>query len=244
MRLSKLSGGLELITFKGIQKTTLIDFPGKVACTLFLPKCNFRCPFCYNKQLVFDNDTGIKINEKQALDFLKERKGFLDGVCITGGEPTLNKDLPSFLEKTKALGLLSKLDTNGAIPEMLKILLEKKLLDYISMDIKSSKKGYEKAAGIKVDLQKIEESIALIRNSGIEYEFRSTLVPALHSKQDVLEIGQWLNGSKRFFLQQFNPNVNLLDSKLQGTSPFSAEKMQNFAKSLKPFFAKVGVRGI
>jgi len=233
-----------LIIFKGIQKTTLIDFPGKVACTFFLPKCNFRCPFCYNRQLVFNEDTGIKISETQALDFLKKRKEFLDGICITGGEPTLSKGLPSFLEKTKALGFLAKLDTNGSVPEMLKILLKKKLLDYISMDIKSSKKGYKKAAGVKVDLKKIEESIALIKNSGIDYEFRCTLAPVLHSKQDVLEMGKWLKGSKRFFLQQFNPNVNLLDPQMQKTSPFPAEEMRNFAKILEPFFDKVGVRGI
>ncbi len=233
-----------MIIFKGIQKTTLIDFPGKVACTLFMSDCNFRCPFCYNKHLVFDEDTGVKLTEKEVFDFFKERKGFLDGVCITGGEPTLNKDLPAFLEKTKAVGLLTELDTNGSRPEMLKILLEKNLLDFISMDIKSSKKRYEKAAGTKVDLKKIEESIALIRNSGVDYEFRTTLVPILHSEEDVLEIGKWLKGSKSFFLQQFNSDIDLLDSKLRGSSPFSAEKMQNFAKTLAPFFDKVGVRGI
>jgi len=233
-----------LIIFKGIQKTTLIDFPGKVACTLFLPKCNFRCPFCYNKQLVFDEDTGVEITEAEVFDFFKERKGFLDGVCITGGEPTLHKDLPLFLEKTKALGFLSKLDTNGTVPEMLKILLKKNLLDYISMDIKSSKKEYETAAGVKVDLKKIEESISLIRKSGIDYEFRTTLVPKIHQEQDVLEIGQWLKGSKLFFLQQFNSNIDLLDSKLQGTGSFSVEELENFAKTLKPFFDKVGVRRI
>ncbi len=233
-----------MIIFKGIQKTTLIDFPGKVACTLFLPKCNFRCPFCYNKQLVFDEDTGVEITEAEVFDFFKERKGFLDGVCITGGEPTLHKDLPLFLEKTKALGFLSKLDTNGTVPEMLKILLKKNLLDYISMDIKSSKKEYETAAGVKVDLKKIEESISLIRKSGIDYEFRTTLVPKIHQEQDVLEIGQWLKGSKLFFLQQFNSNIDLLDSKLQGTGSFSVEELENFAKTLKPFFDKVGVRRI
>ncbi len=233
-----------MIIFKGIQKTTLIDFPGKVACTLFMSGCNFRCPFCYNKHLVFDEDTGVKITEAEVFDFFKERKGFLDGVCITGGEPTLNKDLPAFLKKTKATGLLTKLDTNGSSPEMLKILFEKNLLDFVSMDIKSSKKGYEKAAGIKADLKKIEESIALIKNSGIDYEFRTTLVPKIHSEQDVLEIGKWLKGSKSFFLQQFNSEIDLLDSKLQGTSSFSAKKMQNFAKILTPFFDKVGVRGI
>ena len=233
-----------MIIFKGIQKTTLIDFPGKVACTLFMSDCNFRCPFCYNKHLVFDEDTGIKITEAEVFDFFKERKGFLDGVCITGGEPTLNKDLPAFLEKTKATGLLTELDTNGSVPEMLKILLEKNLLDFISMDIKSSKKGYKKAAGVKVDLKKIEESIALIKNSGVDYEFRTTLVPALHSEQDILKIGQWLKGSKSFFLQQFNSDIELLDSKLNGTSPFSTEKMKAFAKTLKPFFDKVGVRSI
>jgi len=232
-----------LLSFKGFQKTTLIDFPGKVACTFFLANCNFRCPFCYNASLVFDKGTGFEMDETRALEFLAERKGFLDGVCITGGEPLLHR-LEEFLKKVKALGLLVKLDTNGSRPEALKSLLAAGLLDYVAMDIKASKKGYEKAAGTKVDLEKIGQSISLIRNSGVDYEFRCTVVPSLHNEKGLLEIGEWLKGSKRLFLQQFNSSVPLLDVSLQGTSPFSAEEMRHFAGSLKPFFGEVGLRGI
>ena len=232
-----------MLSFKGLQKTTLIDFPGKVACTFFLAKCNFRCPFCYNANLVFDRGTGFEMGEAQALEFLSGRKGFLDGICITGGEPTLHS-LGGFLKKVKAIGFLVKLDTNGSRPQALKSLLGKGLLDFVSMDVKSGPAGYEKAAGTKVDLEKIGQSISLIRDSGVDYEFRCTVVPLLHKEKDLLEMGEWLKGSKRLFLQQFNSSVPLLDVSLQGTRPFSAEEMRHFAVLLKPFFGGVGLRGI
>lgn len=234
---------VRLLVFKGLQKTTLIDFPGKVACTFFLAKCNFRCPFCYNASLVFDRGTGFEMDETKALEFLAGRNGFLDGVCITGGEPLLHP-LEGFLKKVKALGLLVKLDTNGSMPAELKSLLGNGLLDYVAMDIKASKEGYEKAAGTKVDLEKIRQSISLLKNSGVDYEFRCTVVPSLHDEKGLLEIGEWLKGSKRLFLQQFNSSVPLLDASLQGTSPFSNGEMRHFAVLLKPFFGEVGLRGI
>lgn len=233
-----------MLVFKGIQKTTLIDFPGRVACTLFLPKCNFKCPFCYNRQLVFDEKTGIEISEKEALSFLKERKNFLDGTCITGGEPLLHPEIEGFCRKVKELGLLVKIDTNGSMPKLLKKLLEEKLVDYIAMDIKASPKKYSLAAGTKVDLDAIKESIGLIMDSGIDYELRMTAVPCLHSKEDFEEIGKWLKGAKRFFLQQFSPSMPLLDPKLEKTRPFSREEMLSFAGIMKPFFKEVAVRGI
>lgn len=235
--------GFCLLSFKGLQKTTLIDFPGKIACTLFLAKCNFRCPFCYNASLVFDRGTGFEMGEAQALEFLAERKGFLDGICITGGEPLLHP-LEEFLKKVKALGFLVKLDTNGSVPAALKSLLAKGLLDYVAMDIKGSKAGYEKAAGTNVDLGKIGQSISLLKNSGVDYEFRCTVVPSLHKEKDLLEIGEWLKGSKRLFLQQFNSSVPLLDVSLQGTRPYSAGEMRHFAVLLKPFFGEISLRGI
>ncbi len=231
------------LVFKGIQKTTLIDFPGQVACTFFLPKCNFKCGFCYNPGLVFDAETGTRISEKEALAFLDERKNFLDGACISGGEPTLHKGLPGFLAKVKAKGLLVKLDTNGSNPEMLKALLEKKLVDFVAMDIKASKEKYSLVCGTKIDLEKISESIELIKKSGIDYEFRATVVPLLEEK-DLLEIGKWLNGSKKFVLQQFHNEMPLLDKNLQKLSPYLPEQLKKFAEKLKPFFEKIEVRGI
>jgi len=233
-----------LLLFKGIQKTTLIDYPEKVAATLFLPKCNFRCPFCYNLQLVLDKDTGVEIPEKEALAFLLERKDFLDGVCITGGEPLLHSALPSFCKKAKEAGFLVKIDSNGSFPEKLQHLIEEKLVDYIAVDIKGARENYNKAAGVKVVLDKVQQTVDLVRQSGIEYEFRTTVVPKLHSKEDLLSIGEWLQGSSQFFLQQFNSEVPLLDKGLEGSKPYSREELQAFAAALKPFFNKVAVRGI
>jgi len=232
------------LVFKGLQKTTLLDFPGKVACTLFLPKCNFKCPFCYNPQLVFDKDTGVELPEKQALAFLQERKGFLDGICLTGGEPLLHQGIFSFCQKAKKAGLLIKLDTNGSKPILLKKLLEAKLVDYVAMDIKSSPEAYEKSAGVPIDLEAINKSIALARKKAPDYEFRMTVVPSLHKKKELLSIGKWLDGSKRFFLQQFSSSMPLLDKSLQGTKPYTAVEMQDFAKILKPFFGQVSVREV
>jgi len=232
-----------LLVFKGIQKTTLIDYPKKVACTLFLPKCDFRCPFCYNKQLVLEEGTGVEISEKEALSFLKQRKNFLDGVCISGGEPLLHPEVEGFCRKAKELRLLVKIDTNGSRPKLLKKLLEENLVDYIAMDIKATPEKYCKAAGVKADLGAIKESARLIMDSGIDYEFRMTVVPILHSKEDFAKIGNWLNGAKRFFLQQFNSNLPLLDKSLEGTAPYSREELLAFAKILAPFFKEVGVRG-
>ncbi len=240
----RLKEGFQLLVFKGIQKTTLIDFPGKVASTLFLPKCNFHCPFCYNRQLVLERGTGVEIPEQEALDFLKDRKGFLDGVCVTGGEPLLHEGLETFLAKVKEFGLLVKLDTNGSRPAFLKELLSKKLLDYVAMDIKAAPKDYDRAAGTRVDLGAIRESVELVKKSGVDYEFRTTVVPSLHSAESLVEIGQWLNGSRRFFLQQFNSDSPLLDKALEKTRSFSGQELESFAQSLKTFFKEVHVRGI
>lgn len=233
-----------MLVFKGIQKTTLIDFPGKVAATLFLPKCNFRCPFCYNAQLVLNKETGVKITEKEALCFLRDRRKFLDGVCISGGEPMLHALLPAFCKKVKRLGLLVKIDTNGSKPEMLQKLIAAKAVDYIAMDIKGAKEKYSEAAGARVDLQKIQRSIDLIKKSGVEYEFRTTVVPALHSKADLIAIGKWLQGDRQFFLQQFDSSVPLLDEKMQASRAYSKQELMQFALELRPFFEHVAVRGI
>jgi anaerobic ribonucleoside-triphosphate reductase activating protein len=230
--------------FKGIQKTTLIDFPGKVACTLFLPKCNFRCPFCHNRSLVFEEETGVTITEKEALEFLEERKEFLDGACITGGEPLLHKGLLEFCKMVKAKGLLVKVDTNGSMPGVLERLLHEKAVDFVSMDVKASPKNYALAAGVEVDLEKIGKSISLIRELALGYEFRMTVVPGIHSKEDFEAIAHWLKGSKKFFLQQFAPGEELVDQEFSKKRPFPAEKLREFAKILEGSIGSVEVRGI
>jgi len=229
---------------KGLQKTTLIDFPDLVACTVFTPGCNFRCPFCYNSSLVLDDKSSPEIPEKEFFEFLKKREKVLDGVVVSGGEPTLQKDLPEFLEKIKKSGFKIKLDTNGSNPEMLKELFEKKLLNYVAMDVKAPLENYEKACGVKIDLKKIQESIELVKNSGVDYEFRSTVMPKLHSKEDFEKIGELVKGSKRFFLQQFAPMESALDKNFAKEKRFSREEMQEFKKILEKFAEKVEIRNL
>jgi pyruvate formate lyase activating enzyme len=225
---------------KGLQEFTLIDYPKKVACTIFTFGCNFRCKYCHNPELVFNNGTP-EIPEEEILKFLDERKDFLDGICITGGEPTLHKDLPEFIFKIKKFGLLVKLDTNGTNPEMLKKLTKNKLVDYVAMDIKAPLEKYEKVVGVKVNKKKIQESVNVIRNSGLEYEFRSTILPALHSKEDLIKIGEWLKGSKKFCIQNFVP-TKTLEEKFKKEKSFSSKELGEFVDILKPYFEKVEIR--
>ncbi len=233
-----------MLVFKGIQKTTLIDFPGEVACTLFLPKCNFRCPYCYNASLVFGRETGISISENEFFDFLGERRDFLDGVCITGGEPTLHSALPKFCDKVKQHGFLVKVDTNGTNPGMLKQLIEAGSIDYIAMDIKAPPEKYEEIAKVKVDKEAIKESVELIKSSGISYEFRTTVLPKFLRGDDLLSIGKWLKGSTLYCLQQFSPQGDLIDKSLKEAKRYSGEELHSFAQKLKPFFENVEVRNV
>lgn len=177
---------------KGLQKTTLIDFPDNVACTVFLPNCNFNCGFCYNSAIVKDDKSIPDIPLEEFFAFLEKRKNILDGVVVSGGEPTLQEGLVEFISKIKKMGFLVKLDTNGSNPEVLKELLEKKLLDYIAMDIKGALEDYERICGVKVDLEKIKKSIGLVKNSCIDYEFRTTLLQKFHSKESIARIGELL----------------------------------------------------
>lgn len=222
----------------GLQKLTLIDYPGKVACTVFLTGCNFRCPWCYNPELVLAEAVKKhpKISEKYFFDFLKKRKGLLEGVVICGGEPTINEELPDFIKKIKKLGYLVKLDTNGSDPKMIRTLVDKKLVDYIAMDIKTGLKTpkYSKAAGLKTDLNKIKESVKIIRNSGIDYEFRTTLVPKLHQLKDIAEIARYLKGTKIYFLQQFKPEKTV-DPKYKKYKPFSQKQIALLQKECQKY---------
>jgi pyruvate formate lyase activating enzyme len=233
-----------MLIFKGLQKTTLIDFPGEVACTLFLPKCNFRCPYCYNPSLVFEKDTGQAIPENEIFDFLEGRKGLLDGVCITGGEPTLHPELPEFCKKLKEKGFLVKVDTNGSNPKMLKRLIDEKLVDYIAMDIKAPIEKYEDVTGTKVDKEKIKKSVELIKKSGAKYEFRTTVLPKFISEDDLLEMAKWLKGAKLFAIQQFLPVPEMIDKSLGDAERYSKEELEQFGTLLAGFFEKVEVRNV
>jgi len=226
---------------KGLQKQTVIDYPGKLACTIFTFGCNFRCSYCHNPELVVD-DGRSEIKEGEILEFLKNRKDFLDGVCITGGEPTLNENLPDFISKIKKLGFFVKLDTNGSNPEMLKGLIEKKLVDYIAMDIKAPLEFYENIANVEVNKDNIQKSVDLIKKMK-EYEFRITVVPGLFNEKYAKMIGEWLKGSKKFFIQQFR-GIKTLDRGFVGKKSFSKEELMNFCNILKPYFETCEIRGI
>jgi pyruvate formate lyase activating enzyme len=229
----------------GLQKLTLIDFPGKLAATVFLSGCPFRCPWCYSSELVLPEkiEKQPKISQKEFFDFLEEKKGLLEGVVICGGEPTMNSDLPDFAEKIKRFGYAIKLDTNGTNPEMLKNLIEKKLIDYIAMDIKAPlTMNYESAVGVKVDLEKIKESVEIIKSSGVDYEFRTTVIPDIHTKEDIVQIAKDIGPAKRYFLQKFRPEKTL-NSEFEKIKPYSREYLLGIIKSISPFFYTCQLRG-
>jgi pyruvate formate lyase activating enzyme len=237
----------------GFNKTTLLDYPEHVAATIFTGGCNFRCPFCHNGGLVMDAAGQQCISAEEVLVHLRKRKGILDGVCITGGEPTLQPDLQEFIELIKKLGYLIKLDTNGYRPEVLRQLLAEGMLDYVAMDIKASKENYAVAAGLEhLAIDRIEESVALLQNSGIPYEFRTTVVKGIHTVEEFEAIGRWLAGSRAYYLQAFRGNENLLayymasgaDSISEGYCAFSKEEMEEMARIAGKYITKTGIRGL
>lgn len=230
----------------GLQKMTLLDFPGKVACTLFLQGCNFRCPFCHNSDLL--DHTGEEfMTQETFLKFLESRKGLLDGVAITGGEPTCQPDLPELIRKIKALGYPVKLDTNGTNPKMLKMLVEEGLVDYVAVDVKNSPEKYAETVGLpSLNLEKISQSLAFLISSDTEYEFRTTLVEQFHTEEDMEAIGKWLTSlvpgkkPKKLFLQSFVDRDSVVFS---GLSAPDAEKISRFAEILTPYIETVAIRG-
>lgn len=226
------------------QKFTMVDYPGHVASTVFTVGCVFRCPFCHNPELVIGSQFTVHSNdgEKEFFEFLKTRKGKLDGVCITGGEPTLQRDLLDFMKKVKEMGFLVKLDTNGTRPDVIRKALQEKVVDYIAMDIKNSLKKYEKTVGTKVDLERIKLSVDLIRNSGIDYDFRTTVVPGIHTMKDFDDIIEWIGGSKKYFLQRFR-DFKTLDPNLKDKIKGKSIDLDKIEKKIKKHFGEVGIRG-
>lgn len=202
------------MTIEGLQKLTLLDYPGKTACTVFLGGCNFRCPFCHNFDLAARPSAPL-MGEEELLSFLKQRKGLLDGVAITGGEPLMRRELPDLLRKIKALGYPIKLDTNGSFPDRLRELVEEGLVDYVAMDIKNAPERYGETVGFqKLGLGPIEESVRFLLTDAVDYEFRTTVVRELHRPEDMAAIAHWLQGAKRYFLQQFRQSEQVPDESL------------------------------
>ncbi len=228
----------------GLQKHTLIDYPGKMAATIFTSGCNLRCPFCHNPELVLPKEISKskKLPLKEVFSFLEERKGFLDGVVICGGEPTIHNDLYDFCSEIKRIGFLIKLDTNGYNPEMLEKLIDKELIDYIAMDIKAYKEKYDKLAGVKVDLEKIEQSIELLKNRAKDYEFRTTLVPGIIEKEDILKIVQWIAPARKYVIQNFSNKQPLINQELSNEKPFSDEYLESIKKEVESFFDICDIR--
>jgi len=234
-----------LMILGGLQKLTLIDYPGHIAATVFTVGCNFRCPFCHNPELVVHGAWSMEhgaVLERDFFEFLESRKGKLEGVCITGGEPTIQPDIVQFIRKIKSLGYKVKLDTNGARPDVLRELFSEKLVDFAAMDIKSDPARYNKLANSKVDMDRIRLSADLVRNSGVDYEFRTTVVPGLHKEEDFLRIGKWLSGAKKYVLQAFEDKGKILDPNLKKKTKGKKINLEKIAKSIEKYFGKVEIR--
>lgn len=249
----------------GLNKTTLLDYPEHVAATVFTGGCNFRCPFCHNKDLVLNPAGQPMLDEEEVLAFLKKRKGIITGVCVTGGEPTLQPDLKEFLGKVKEIGLNVKLDTNGYRPEILKELVESRLVDYVAMDIKSSKEGYSYAIGYpdnciceteyqakeqttadrgihhKFAIENIEKSVSFLMQNKVPYEFRTTIVNEIHTEKEMEKIGKWIKGCNAYYLQAYEENENVIQPIFH---PCSKEEMLKFLQILKKYVQNTQIRGM
>ena len=219
----------------GLQKLTLLDYPEHTACTVFTAGCNLRCPFCHNSELVLPERKPELMDEEWFFSFLKKRQGILEGVCVTGGEPLLQKDIAPFLARIKDLGYAVKLDTNGCFPKILRSLVEEGLVDFVAMDIKNSPASYAATAGIPaLDITAVQESVSFLLSGAVDYEFRTTVAARLHSEEDFHAIGQWLKGAKRYFLQEFKDSGDVLTANLQPPTPEQLERFRDIARQYVP----------
>lgn len=226
----------------GLQKLAMVDFPGKLAATVFTGGCNLRCPFCHNAPLVTRTAEALRLSEAAVLTFLRSRRGLLDGVVLSGGEPLLQPDAADFLAEVRRLGFAVKLDTNGCYPAALADILDRGLVDYVAMDIKNRLEKYPETVGVPgFDTAPVEESVRLLQNSGVDFEFRTTVVREFHTADDIRTIGRWLEGAPRYFLQQFVDSGDLVGTGCHGLEP---PETQTLAEIARPFFREVGVRGI
>jgi len=221
------------LPIKGFLETSFVDWPGKIVSVIFLPQCNFRCPYCHNHDLVLHPDQFHTIHLKHILQQIKKYKGWIDGVCITGGEPTLHIDITQLIECLRNEHMLIKLDTNGSHPEVLEKLIQKHLVDYVAMDVKAplDRESYAHSCGVSVDLRKIKKSIGLIQENLLFYEFRITVVPTFHTREDLLRLAEELKGSERFILQNFNP-AQPLDPHLKEVKPYSDQEIKEMQEEV------------
>ena len=225
---------------RGLQKTTLLDFPGRVACTVFTGGCNFRCPFCHNASLLHSKEA--ELTEEKLFSFLDKRRGILDGVCITGGEPILHRDMAPFISRIKEMGFLVKLDTNGSFTSRLRELCEAGLLDYVAMDIKNSPEKYPLTTGTGTGfLAEVQQSVSLLMKGSVPYEFRTTLVRGFHTEEDMRKIGAWIQGAPRYYLQQFTDSGDVLE---EGRSAFDKKESEALLAAVLPFVPTAALRGL
>lgn len=220
--------------FGGLERFSVIDYPGKTCAIVFTVGCNFRCPYCHNPEIMAMSENTTTISEKRVLEFLKNRKGKLDAVSITGGEPTLYKDLLDFMRKVKDMGFAIKLDSNGTHPQVLKEALEYKLVDYLAMDIKAPFEKYDDVTIRPTDISNIKESIEIIKNSGVDHEFRTTIVKSLLTKDDILQIGKIVEGANRFYLQKF-VSTKTNDPTYLNAETYTDEEFEEFCKIIETY---------
>jgi len=241
----KTKTGMKII-IKGFIKSSLLDWDGKIVSTIYVPYCNMRCPYCQNAGLLLNPDEYPTISIDEIKSFFLEHKDFMDGICLTGGEPCLYGDLLDFLKEFKDIGAKIKLDTNGTFPEKIKKVIEKNLVDYIAMDIKAPLdfEHYKKSSGLKSRelFDRVKESIRIIMESDIDYEFRTTVVPTLHKEKDIEEIAKFIKGAKKYALQNFQ-NQDTLDENFKNIEPYKRKTLEKFAKSLSGYIQKAVVRG-
>jgi pyruvate formate lyase activating enzyme len=231
-----------LKNIKGFQPVSLIDFPGQITAILFLSGCNMRCQFCHNPELVLTPNQGENFEEEKIFNYLESRRGKIDGLVITGGEPTLQEGLKEFILKVKARGFLVKLDTNGLLPDKLEELIP--VVDFVAMDIKSALENYSNVCGVQIDQEKIKRSAELIRAKAKDYEFRSTVVRGLFSKNDFVEICNWLKGSKKYVIQQFDKRPKLINDDVKNSVIYTKEEMSGFQEYCREYFDIVELRNI
>lgn len=236
----------------GLNKTTLLDYPGHVAATVFTGGCQFRCPFCHNGELVLNSPCESNYTQEDIFSFLRKRKNILQGICITGGEPTLQSDLEDFIRGVRGLGYLVKLDTNGYEPDVLERLLGERLLDYVAMDIKNCPGKYGVTTGREfLEIERVERSVEILKSSGIDYEFRTTVVRELHTIEDILEIGKWIAGCPAYFLQQYQADDNVIAIMRSGREDiyhgYDTDVMNEMAEAVKRLPGMTGevvIRGV
>jgi pyruvate formate lyase activating enzyme len=231
-----------VVEIKGIEKFSSRDFPGHISSTVFLGGCTFRCPYCHNSELVLRPETIPSMDADFFLSYLDGRKGWLEAICFTGGEPLLHEDLEDLVRVVRERGLLVKLDTNGSFPARLEGLLAAGLLDWVAMDVKAPLERYREVTRSNVDLERVVRSADLLRNSGIRHTFRTTVVPGLVGKEDVVKIGEWLNGAAHYLIQQFVP-LTTIDPAYLAVKPFSRAELEEIVAAAKPYYGDVRIEG-